>query len=101
MKKAILSTIVLLLISTTAYAHTLYMSVETNDDGTALARGMFSTGATAAGLDFRLEDENEKIILKGKMDEFGEYTFKIPDSEYYVVIDGGPGHTVKEEGPKK
>lgn len=100
-KTLILTGLIILFSALPAFSHTLYMSVEKNDDGTVLVTGMFSTGATAAGLEFRLEDENEKPILKGKMDEFGEYTFKIPEKPYYIVIDGGPGHTVKEKGPEK
>jgi len=81
-------------------AHTLFMGVENNEDGTVIVTGMFSDGSSAAGLEFRLEDMKGKIILKGKMDQFGEYSFKIPDTPYLIVIDGGPGHCVREKGPK-
>lgn len=101
-KKISLFSIIFLMVSSIAYAHTLYMSVDDNEDGTVLVTGMFSTGATAAGLEFRLEDKNEKVILKGKMDEYGEFTFKKPDvNPYFIIVDGGPGHKVKEEGPEK
>ena len=101
-KKIFLLTTVFVLMSSAAFAHTLYMSVEDNEDGTVLVTGMFSTGATAAGLEFRLEDKNEKVLLKDKMDEFGEYTFTKPEeSPYYIIVDGGPGHTVKEKGPSQ
>lgn len=101
-KISIVCAFILICTAQTALAHTLYMSVQKNDDQTALVTGMFSTGATAAGLEFRLEDKDGKILLKDKMDEFGEYTFKIPDAApYYVIIDGGPGHVTKEQGPKK
>jgi hypothetical protein len=89
------------MISSISYAHTLFMSVENNDDGTAVVTGIFSDGSTSAGLEFRLEDSNGKILLKDKMDQFGEYTFKIPEMPYFVIIDGGPGHNVNEKGPNK
>jgi hypothetical protein len=81
-------------------AHTLFMGVENNEDGTVTVTGMFSDGSSSAGLEFRLEDMNGKIILKDKMDQFGEFSFKIPDLPYFIVIDGGPGHCVREKGPK-
>jgi len=41
-------------------AHTLFMTVEDNEDGTVTIQGMFSTGAIGTGIEVRLEDENGK-----------------------------------------
>ncbi|CCK81456.1 MULTISPECIES: hypothetical protein [Desulfobacula] len=81
------------------FAHTLYMNVLDNEDGTVTVEGMFSTGSEASGLPLYLEDTKGEVIKKLKMDESGEITFKAPDVPYMIFLDGGPGHTLREEGP--
>lgn len=80
-----------------AQAHTPYMACFDNEDGTITCNGEFSDGSSASGVSIRVEDEKEKIIYKGKMNEDGEYTFKIPEGKFTVVFDAGPGHIVKEK----
>ncbi len=104
MKKTVLlflaALMALFFVTGTAFCHTLFMNLTENGDGTVSVEGMFSTGATAANLPLYLLDENEKQILKLKLDENGEAEFTIPDQPYTVFLDGGPGHTVKQDGPK-
>ena len=75
------------------------MNLTDNGGATVSVEGMSSTGATAANLSLYLMDANEKQMLKIKLDENAEAKFKIPDQPYTVLIDGGPGHTVREDGP--
>ncbi len=94
---------ILLVLGMTAsvcFSHTLYMNVVDNDDNTVTVEGMFSTGATAAGLSLYLEGEKEKILKKMQMDENGEATFEKPKVPYAIFLDGGPGHTVRKSGPR-
>lgn len=84
-----------------AGAHTLYMNLVDNEDGTVTVEAMFSTGSSGTGLPLILEDENGQVIKKMKLDENGEATFDIPDQPYSVFLDGGPGHTVRKAGPAK
>ena len=91
----------LLVTATSAFAHTLYMNLVDNEDGTVLIESMYSTGSTGAGLPVILEDKNGNVIQKMKLDENGEATFEIPDQPYEVFLDGGPGHTVRKQGPEK
>ena len=104
MKKTVLlflaALMALFFVTGTAFCHTLFMNLTDNEDGTVSVEGMFSTGATAANLPLYLLDENEKQILKMKLDENGEAEFTIPDQPYTVFLDGGPGHTVRQDGPK-
>ena len=65
-----------LILNSQAMAHTLYMTVEDNENGTVTVQGMFSTGATGAGIEVRLEDEKGKVLWKGKTDADGECIFK-------------------------
>lgn len=105
MKKNVLTLlaalVVLVLVTGPAFGHTLFMNLTDNRDGTVSVEGMFSTGATAANLPLYLLDENEKQILKIKLDENGEAEFSIPDQPYTVFLDGGPGHTIREDGPMR
>lgn len=84
-----------------ALAHTLFMTVQDNEDGTVTIQGMFSTGAIAACVEVRLENENGKVLWKGKTDDYGECTFRKPNVPYTIIMDfgPGPGHQAREEGP--
>ena len=46
----------------------------------------------------RVEDKSGKELLKGKMDEDSEYTFKKPSDPYKVIFDAGEGHVVEIDG---
>jgi hypothetical protein len=90
-----------LILNSQALAHTLFMTVEDNEDGTVTAQGMFSTGAVAAMVELLLENEKCKALWKGKTDDYGECTFKKPSVSYTIIMDfgTGPGHQAREEGP--
>ena len=90
-----------LILNSQAVAHTLFMTVEDNEDGTVTVQGMFSTGAVAARVEVRLEDEKGKVIWKGKTDDDGECTSKKPNVPYTIIMDfgPGPGHQAREKGP--
>ena len=91
-----------LILNSHAWAHTLFMTIEDNEDGTVTVQGMFSTGAVAARVEVRLEDEKGKVLWKGKTDAGGECTFKKPCVPYSIIMDfgPGPGHQAREEGPE-
>ena len=90
-----------LILNSQAFAHTLFMTVEDNEDGTVSVQGMFSTGATGAGIEVCLEDEKGKVLWRGKTDDNGECTFKKPGVPYTIIMDfgPGPGHQAREKGP--
>ena len=88
-----------LILNSQALAHTLFMTVEDNENGTVTVQGMFSTGAIAVGVEVRLEDEKGKALWEGKTDDYGECTFKKPGVFYTIIMDFGPGHQAREEGP--
>ena len=93
--------VVALILNSQAFAHTLFMTVEDNEDGTVSVQGMFSIGAIAASVEVRLEDEKGKVLWKGRTDDDGECTFKKPGVPYTIIMDfgPGPGHQAREEGP--
>ena len=90
-----------LILNSQAMAHTLFMTVEDNEDGTVTVQGMFSTGAIAARVEVRLENKKGNVLLKGKTDDDGECTFKKPGVPYTIIMDfgPGPGHQARERGP--
>lgn len=85
-------------------AHTLVMNILDNEDGTISVEGVFNTGEVAVGAMIRLESlVNGSILLKERITEEGEITIIIPNEEYQIVLDGGPGHVIVDTGisPRK
>lgn len=87
-----------LLGTTQAQAHSPLCSCLDNGDGTITCEGGFSDGSAAAGVVVSVVDNQGKILLKGKMDKIGEYTFRKPKTPFTFVFDAGPGHVVKIKG---
>lgn len=82
----------------TAFAHTPLCSCYANGDGTGTCEGGFSDGSSAAGVSMTVKDADGKVIESGKMDKFGEFSFKVPTGDYSVTFDAGPGHVVEVDG---
>ncbi|WED24267.1 hypothetical protein L3Q72_15400 [Vibrio sp. JC009] len=66
-------------------------------NGYITCEGGFSDGASAEGVEFRIE-QNDTVIMRTKMDEFGEVYFEKPASNFTVVLNGGEGHQVYVNG---
>jgi hypothetical protein len=82
----------------TAYAHTPLCSCYDNADGSITCEGGFSDGSSASGVQIRVEDNDGKVLIKGKMDEDSEFTFNKPSKGYKVVFDAGDGHKIEVDG---
>jgi len=97
MKKTL--SIILLLLATNIYAHTLIMNIIDNEDDTITIVGEFSTGQSAVDAMIRIEALNNGDTLFAKrLPDEGEITLDIPQEPYQVVLDGGPGHIIVKEG---
>jgi len=81
-----------------AIAHTPLCSCYDNGDGSITCEGGFSDGSSAAGVEMRVITNDGKVLIKGKMDEDSEFTFKSPSGPFKVQFDAGPGHLVEVEG---
>lgn len=90
--------LLLLSLPVTASAHSALCSCFDNGDGTITCEGGFSDGSSAAGVRVFIRQMDNKTLIRGKINEDGEYTFKKPDIEYKVVFDAGPGHQVEVPG---
>ncbi len=100
MRKSILVLMLVALMVTSVSAHTLFMNLYDNEDGTVTVSGMFSTGTMAANTEVRVESKEGKVLIKGKTDDDGEFEFAKPDQPYMVVLDYGPGHVATQDGPR-
>ena len=90
----------MVLMAAPVMAHTLFMNINDNEDGTVSVEGVYSTGATASNTKIRLENLEGNILLKGKTDADGEFQFDKPNQPYMIILDGGPGHMSTGEGPQ-
>ncbi len=78
------------------YAHMPLCDCFDEGGGTIVCEGGFADGASAAGLPIRVVDEQQKILLEGKMDESATFTFQRPDIDVFIVVfDGGEEHKVE------
>jgi hypothetical protein len=81
-----------------AMAHSAVCSCFDNGDQTVTCEGGFSDGSSAAGVAIRVFDSHDKVLVEGKMDDSGTFTFKKPAAEYHVVFDAGQSHLVTIDG---
>lgn len=83
----------------TAYAHSPLMVIEDNDDGTITVTAGFTNGQLAAGKKILLKSAAEGAVLwEDSLDENGELVCPKQPGAYIVYFDGGPGHSMEEEG---
>lgn len=82
------------------FAHTPYLIVSDNEDGTIDITGGYSTGESAAGTSILLKSKKTgKILWQGRLDKYGELTIIKQQEPYIIVFNGGPGHILKRDGP--
>jgi hypothetical protein len=75
------------------------MNVLNNEDDTITIVGEFSTGQKAVDAMVRLEAINSgDILFEKRLPDVGEFTIKIPQEPYQIVLDGGPGHQIVQDG---
>jgi hypothetical protein len=77
-----------------AFAHSPVCNCYNNSDKTVTCEGGFSDGASAEGVPIRILDAKNKVLVEGKMDKKGTFSFAKPSEEFHVVFDAGQGHTV-------
>lgn len=84
-------------VCTSAWAHTPLMSCFDEGDGTVTCEGGFSDGSSASGVEFRIE-QGDKLVLKTKLNSYGEVNFAKPDKPYQAIFYAGEGHEVRISG---
>jgi len=97
MKTLSIGLIMIMAFSVMAHAHTPLMSCFDEGDGTVTCEGGFSDGSSASGVEFLVE-QNGNVVLRTKMDEFGEVNFEKPNGDYKAIFNAGEGHVVVIDG---
>ncbi|WP_375748524.1 hypothetical protein [Vibrio sp. HN007] len=95
--KKLLTLLVTSCVSLSAFSHTALMACYDEGNGYINCEGGFSDGASAEGVEFRIE-QNSAVIMQTKLDEFGEVYFEKPAGKFTVVLNGGEGHVVHIDG---
>jgi hypothetical protein len=86
--------VLLLALTSQAYAHTPLFDCFDNGDDTLTCEGGFSDGASAQGIVIRLLDVQGKVLQQGELDARGSVTFNRPAGEFSVVFSAGGDHTI-------
>ncbi|WED24269.1 hypothetical protein L3Q72_15410 [Vibrio sp. JC009] len=98
MKKLVVPMLISAFFSGQALAHTPLCSCYDNGDGTVLCEGGFSDGSSAAGVEMLVLDASGNELIKSEINEDGEFEFNKPSSDYKVVFNAGPGHSIEIPG---
>ncbi len=77
-----------------AGAHSPVFDCFLEKDGRITCEGGFSDGASATGVAVRVLDANDKLLLAGKIDSAGRFSFAKPAGEFHIVFDAGAGHSI-------
>jgi hypothetical protein len=56
--------------------------------------GGFQDGGSAAGIGVKVFDTANKLLLQGKLDKDGHFSFAKPAGEFHVLLDAGASHSV-------
>ncbi len=91
--------VLMVLIPSFIYAHSLLLNVFDNQDNTITVEGVFNTGELASGAQIRLESLiSDKILYKKRLPDEGELIIQIPKEPYNIVMNGGAGHQIVKKG---
>jgi hypothetical protein len=77
-----------------AAAHSPVFDCFLENDSRVTCEGGFSDGASATGVAVRVLDGSEKLLLSGKIDAEGRFSFAKPAGAFHIVFDAGAGHSV-------
>lgn len=84
-----------------AYAHKVMVFAWVEGD-TVFTQSKFSGGKKVKGGKIAVYNTHEKILLKGKTDDKGEFSFKVPEkTTLKIVLYAGAGHRAEWTVPKE
>jgi hypothetical protein len=84
----------LVLLPTLACAHSPVFDCFIEKESSVVCEGGFSDGASATGVAVRVLDGTEKLLISGKIDAEGRFSFAKPTGDFHIVFDAGAGHSV-------
>lgn len=90
----LLATMALSLTTATAYGHSIFLNCEQQDTQVHCTGG-FSDGSAADNLPIEVISYDDEPLANGMTDESSRYQFDLPTTDYYILLDAGPGHVVE------
>lgn len=84
----------LLLVSAAAFAHHPFGECRHVDRETIRCTGGFDE-KPVSGLRIDVLDDDDRILIRGKLDAAASFTFAKPAVPFYVLFDAGPGQVVE------
>jgi len=82
----------ILVLSGAADAHSLRLECKKITDENVVCRTIATDGEVLRDVTVQLLDESDKPLASGKTDVKGQYTFKVPNAEYNVVVQANKSH---------
>ena len=79
-----------------AMAHSPFCMCE-YDDRKITCEGGYSDGSSASGVKIKLMSDDGKVLEEKKLDKLSSVSFDKPNSDFYILFDGGTGHSVEVE----
>jgi hypothetical protein len=77
-----------------ALAHSPVFDCFNDGEAKVTCEGGFSDGSSATGVNVKVLDKSDKLLLQGKIDADGRFSFARPAGEYHVFFDAGSGHSM-------
>ncbi len=86
------------LMSSLSFAHypILTCSVQqTNEKKVVICEASFSNRAKAPNVIMEIFSDEDEVLASGTTDDQAMYQFPLPDSDYFILMDAGPGHVLE------
>lgn len=87
-------TLVSLLLSGPALSHSIFMSCQ-QQESAVTCTASYSDRSSAARLPIEVISYADQPIVQGITDPQANFTFALPQEDYYILLDAGPGHVVE------
>lgn len=79
-----------------ALAHSPFCMCEF-DGEKIICEGGYSDGSSATGVKIKLLSDDGKVLEEKKLDKLSSVSFDKPKGDFYILFDGGTGHSVEVE----
>ncbi|MCR1815261.1 hypothetical protein [Aliarcobacter butzleri] len=84
------------LLANFAMAHSPFLMCE-YDSEKIICEGGFSDGSSASGVKIKLMSNDGKVLEEKKLDKLSSVSFDKPNVDFYILFDGGTGHSIEVE----
>lgn len=65
-------------------------------DGTVVTcKGGYDDGSLAIDTPIAVIDAQERVLFSGKLDARAQFSFELPEGDFYILMDSGVGHTAE------